>query len=55
MVDFKMLSATTQKSALEIVLRAANNSKQASSEQLAQVLSDVVVSAIREYDRQLNR
>ena len=55
MVDFEMLSAATQKSALEIVLRASNNSKQASSEQLAQVFSSIVISAIREYDRQLNR
>lgn len=55
MVDFKMLSATTQKSALEIVLRATNNSKQSSPEQLAQVFSDVVISALQEYDRQLNR
>lgn len=55
MVDFDMLSATTQKAALEIVLHASNNSKQVSPEQLAQVFSNIVISAIREYDRQLNR
>lgn len=54
MVDFEMLSATTQNAALEIVLRASNNSKQASPEQLAQVFSNIVISAILEYDRQLN-
>lgn len=55
MVDFEILSATTQKAALETVLCASNNSKQASPEHLAQVFSNIVISAIREYDRQLNR
>ena len=55
MVDFEMLSASTHKAALEAVLHASNNSKQASSEQLAQVFSNIVISAIQEYDRQLNR
>lgn len=54
MVDFEMLSATTQKAALERIVCAANNSKHSSPEQLAQVFSDIVVSAIQEYDRQLN-
>ncbi|WP_298022280.1 hypothetical protein [uncultured Dysosmobacter sp.] len=53
MVDFEMLSATTQKAALEKVTRAANSGKQASPQQLAQVFSDIVVSAIQEYDRQV--
>ena len=54
MVNFDVLSAFVQKSALEKITQTANSSKAASLEQTAQVFSEIVVSAIQEYDRILN-
>ena len=54
MVDFQALRVCSEKAALDVISNAANNSKQASPAQLAHVFSEIVISAIQEYDRQSN-